>query len=258
MVTHETTTLRRLRHTMAAIEGSHLRAMPGIKPAAGSDAIGAILGGCLNSSALHEFSPVLSSHLGAATGFVLALAARVSARKQVLWIRPQFADGEAGLLYGHGVALLGLPLDRVLTLRVARSIDALWAMEEALKCRAVACVIAELPDNGGIADLTATRRLSLAARRGGGFGFLFRHRASSFSSSAETRWEVAAAPSSPDRFGGLGRIAFALSLTKNRRGPTGHGTVTWNHHDRSFSALSLDMAAPALGRSGLAPLSRAG
>ena len=40
------------------------------------------------------------------------------------------------------------------------------AMEDALRCRALACVIAELTGDGAVADLTATRRLALAAREG--------------------------------------------------------------------------------------------
>ena len=96
-------------------------------------------------------------------------------------------------------------------------------MEEALKCRALATVVAELTDD---ADLTATRRLSLAARDGGALGLLLRHKPSDAPSAARTRWQVAPAPSRPDEFGGLGRTAFSLSLTRNRRGPCG----AWTSH----------------------------
>jgi protein ImuA len=245
---------------MAEIEGSHPCALRDGNRAFvfGIAAIDAALGGGLAAGALHEVSPSASLYFGAATGFVSTLAARLGVRRQVLWVRPAFADCEAGFPYGPGLALLGLPPDRVLMLRVAHSIDALWAMEEALKCRALACVIAELPDGGSIADLTATRRLTLAARAGGGFGLLFRHKPTPLAGAAETRWEIAAAASSPDRFGGLGRTAFSLSLTRNRRGPTGRWSVAWDHHEHVFSALSLGMAQAALDRSDRAPLVRAG
>ena len=76
-------------------------------------------------------------------------------------------------------------------------------MEEALRCRALACVIAELTGEGAVADLTATRRLALAAREGisaqnSGFGLLIRHRTTSMPSAAATRWEIAPALSQPD------------------------------------------------------------
>jgi protein ImuA len=251
--------LQGLRRAIAEIEGNPCSLNGGGQALAfGVDTIDAALGGGLAFGALHELSPAMPSCLGPVTGFALTLAARISGSKQVLLIQPAFAGCEAGSLYAPGLALFGLPLRRVLMLRVTRPIEVLWAMEEALKCPAVACVIAELPNDGSIADLTATRRLTLAAREGDGFGLMCRHRPSPFASAAETRWEIAAAESHPDRFGGLGRAAFSLSLTKNRRGPTGRWTVAWDHHDRVFSALPLGVVEKAVDRSRRTPLARAG
>ena len=70
-------------------------------------------------------------------------------------------------------------MERLILLRVPRPTDVLWAAEEALKSRGVAIVLAELPEDGAVADLTATRRLTLAARAGGGLGLL--HPAAAFS-----------------------------------------------------------------------------
>jgi protein ImuA len=139
----------------------------------------------------------------------------------------------------------GLDTERLLIARVTRPVDALFAMEEALKCRALATVVAELSD---APDLTATRRLSLAARDGGALGLLLCHKLTTAPSVARTRWQVAAAPSSPDEFGGLGRTAFTLTLTRNRRGPCGSFTLTWDHHEHAFAALSLGVAAAASDR----------
>ena len=96
----------------------------------------------------------------------------------MLWIATDFAALEAGDTYGLGCDLFGLSARELVIVKVARATDALWAMEEALKCRALAAAVAELPNDAPLADLTATRRLTLAAREGGGFGFLLRHRAS--------------------------------------------------------------------------------
>ena len=58
--------------------------------------------------------------------------------------------------------------------------------------------LAELPDDS--ADLTATRRLSLAAREQNGLGLLLRHRSSSMPSAATTRWSMnSPTPTRPDR-----------------------------------------------------------
>ena len=161
-----------------------------------------------------------------------------------VWIQPDFAAAEAGFLYGPGLDLIGLPMERLVVLRVPRPRDALWAMEEALKCRAVGAVVAELA--GEEADLTAMRRLALAAREGGGLGLILHQDGPSQPSTAMTRWEVASAHSARDSFGGLGPTTFALSLVKNRRGRIGQWRLSWDHHERAFAAaLSIPLAPAA-------------
>src|SRR5258705_3377186 len=212
--------------------------------------IDAALGGGLACAALHELAPAAPAHFGAAAGFALALAAlRIAGGKgsSALFIQTDFAALEAGALYGPGLDCLDLPMERLILLRVPRPVDVLWACEEAWKSRGVAIVIAELPEGGEAADFTATRRLTLAARAGGGLGLLLRHRPLPIATAATTRWQVAAAPSTPDRFGGLGRTAFNLSLNRNRRGRCGRFIVHWDHHACAFlpQALSVGVAAAA-------------
>src|SRR5437763_9421111 len=214
--------------------------------ALGIGEVDAALGGGLPCAALHDLSaaPV---HLGAAAGFALALAALAPEKpKQILWIATDFGMLETGALYGPGLDLIGLDTARLLVARVARPVDALFAMEEALKCRALSTVVAELNHD---VDLTATRRLSLAAREGSALGLLLRHKPSDAPSAARTRWEISAAPSVPDELGGLGRPAFRLSLNRNRRGPCGTWTLTWDHHERIFAALPVGVAAATADRS---------
>ncbi len=242
--------LSRLRRAIATSEAlvDEARVLP-----LGVAELDAALGGGLSCAALHEVSAVAPTHLGAAAGFALILAALAPDKaKQVLWIATDFGMLETGALYGPGLDRIGLPSARLLVARVARPIDALFAMEEALKCRALSTVVVEL---SGEADLTATRRLILAAREGGALGLLLRHKPSDAPSAAFTRWQVAAAPSVPDEFGGLGATAFRLSLNRNRRGPCGAWTLTWDHHERVFTALSRGVAAAASDRPDRAALS---
>jgi protein ImuA len=264
-------TLNHLRQTLAGIDPSLAPRFAGeerlVELAAPIDAV---LGGGLACGALHELAPAALMHLGAASGFGLAVAARASGhRGQVLWVATDFAAGEGGGPYGPGLDLFGLASSRLLVLRVPKPVDVLWAMEEALRCRALACVVAEMTGDGATADLTATRRLALAAREGAGssgpgaqnsgFGLLIRHRTTSMPSAAATRWEIAGALSQPDAYGGLGRARFDLSLRKNRRGPSGRWIIEWDHHERAFQqALPVGMAATTLDRPGRALLARAG
>lgn len=248
--------LRRLRRVIAESETQGIPEAER-RVALGVAAIDATLGGGLAGAALHEVSATLPLHFGAAIGFALALAALArEPKKQTLWIATDFSCLEAGALYGPGLDQFGLPTERLLTARVARPVDALFTMEEALKCRALSAVIAEL--HGEAADLTATRRLILAAREGGTLGLLLRPHPSDAPSAAHTRWQVAAAPSEPDELGGLGPTSFTLSLTRNRRGPSGQWTVAWDHHEHAFTALSRGVAGTTRDGSDRAPLIRTG
>ena len=204
------------------------------------------LSGGLPCAALHEIGSVVPLHLGAAAGFTLALATRAQERgKETLWITTDVSLLQTGTLYGPGLDQFGLSVDRLLNVRVPRPVDALFAMEEALKCHALSAVVAEFAETP---NLTATRRLSLAAREGSALGLMLRHNADAAPSATMTRWEVASAPSQPDEFGGLGRTAFSVTLARNRRGPCGAFTLTWDHHERVFAALSLGVDEAASDR----------
>jgi protein ImuA len=254
-------TLEHLRKTLAGID-------PSLKPDLGgqkrllhlSDAIDSALGGGLACGTLHEVAPTGPIHLAAATGFALALAVLAGGQRgHTLWVASDFAAGEAGGPYGPGLGLFGLAPARLLVLRVPRADDVLWAMEEALRCRALTAVVGELTGDAPAADLTATRRLVLAGREVAGLGLLIRHRPTTVPSAAATRWEVAASPSRPDAFGGLGPPCFELSLRKNRRGPSGQWTVTWDHHEHAFhAALPVGVAETAFDRPDRTPLVHAG
>ncbi len=230
-----------LKRVIAAIEGTRAPVEDGALRL-GIPAIDAALGGGLALGAMHEIAPAAGSiHRGAACGFALALAGRALERGgDLLWIETAFAAAETGRLYGPGLEGFGLSPARLLIVRVPRARDVLWVMEEAFRCRGIAATIAELTEQP---DLTATRRLSLAVRDGGGLGLMVRHRMSPHPTAAPTRWQIAASQSRPDVFGGLGHAAFDLTLTKNRHGRCGRWTVLWDHHDRAFrETLSVGVA----------------
>ena len=219
----------------------------------------AALKGGLGLGELHELAPLAPFHSGAGSGFALALATLVPRDGPVVWVQQDFAALETGTLYGLGCDLFGLASSRLLVVRTATPRDTLWAMEEAVKTRGMAAVIGELAQEGQAADLTATRRLSLAAQQGRGLCLLLRQREISQPSAAATRWVVAATPGAADGLGGLGCTAFRLSLTKNRRGPCGSWVLQWDHHAKRFlPALPLAVAAPTRHGSGDAPIAAAG
>jgi protein ImuA len=69
--------------------------------------------------------------------------------------------------------------------------ERLWAIDQALRCRGVACVIAD----GSRLEMAASRRLQLAAREGGTLGLLARPLGELGElSAARTRWRAQPAP----------------------------------------------------------------
>lgn len=117
----------------------------------------------------------------------------VDDRRQVLWVQDRNAIRLSGRPYLHG-----LPADlrhRVIHVAAKTPEDALFAMEEGLRCRDLACVIGELAGNPRALTFTASRRLSLAAERHGVALWLVRLNAEPDLSSARMRWRVAAAAS---------------------------------------------------------------
>ena len=130
----------------------------------------------------------------------LAATGAVEDRRQVLWVQERAAMRLGGRPYLHG-----LPADlrhRVIHVAAKTPEDALFAMEEGLKCRDLACVIGEIAGNPRKLDFTASRRLSLAAEKHGVALWLVRLDASPDLSSARMRWRVVAAPSLPQRWDG--------------------------------------------------------
>nr|WP_295830169.1 hypothetical protein [uncultured Azospirillum sp.] len=198
--------------------------------------------GCLHAVAAED--------PGAGTGFAAALLACLATpRTPALWIL------RGRDLYAPGLAAYGLTSDRLVAVRAVRPVDALWAMEEALRCSALSAVLGELE---GL-DLTASRRLQLAAESSGVTGFLLdvsaglgasggrnrlaegrlaEGRRSEGLSAAVTRWRLDAAPSldgeedaAPRPAGsppGLGKPRWSVALERCRGGRPGHWTLAWD------------------------------
>ena len=217
--------------------GGSLQALP-----LGIAAIDAALGGGLARGALHEIAAPSEAHLTAATGFVLRLVSSC----RLLWIAEDMALIESGAPYGPGLDAFGLALERLLTVAAARPHDLLWAMEEALRCRAIGAVIGEL--RHGEIDMVAMRRLSLAATESGALALLLRAAPANEASTAATRWIVGAAPSAAAH--GPGSPRFAARLIRNRRGPLGSWILEWSDSDERFllATHAQPVAAPALDR----------
>jgi protein ImuA len=206
--------LSALRARTARLEGAGRAADAGEVPLAPGLPV-------LARAALHE---VVAESPGCGAGFCAVLLGRAGGT--VLWI------GDGGLLaWPPGLAGHGLSPAQLVLVRAEGVADALWAMEEALRCPAVSGVLLSLPAEASL-DLTVTRRLHLAAGAGGALGLLLRcdegeaagasrHGAGT---AAETRWRVA--PLGAAR--GLADPRWEIELLRARGGrPAGPWAVTW-------------------------------
>ncbi len=228
-----------LKQAIAAIEAACLskgRAGSRRQVETGVAEIDGALAGGLMRETVHEVLPRTAQDMTSAAGFAFGLAARAeSAGAHTLYIQHDFMRREGGQPYLPGLTLSGFDTASLIYLHVPRAEDVLWAMGEALKCRGFSAVIAEFPPQTRVLDLTMTRRLVLAAQEGAGFGLILRHAGGIEPNAATTRWLVSAAPSVPDRYGGIGAPCLHLDLVKNRFGPCAQWRVEWQFHERSFA-----------------------
>ena len=226
-----------LRRTVRAIEGRHIEAdaAAALIPFGLAD-IDAVLGGGLPRPALHEIAATSEAAVAAATGFTLAMAKRGAEARPVLWVAEDMARKESGAPYGPGLDESGLSPEQVVMVAAAQAHDVLWAMEEALRCRAIGAVIGEIRKENAI-DAVASRRLSLAAGEGATLALLLRSRPDTRPVAAATRWIVAAQPSTPLPYA-VGPPAFAVRLVRNRHGRTGSWVLEWNRAEQRFDLAS--------------------
>jgi protein ImuA len=249
--------LRLLRQEIAGIENSVSLAAAQRIPL-GHARIDLMLAGGLNPGALHEIVAARAGDHPAAAGFGLALAARLRLgrnRSPIVWVSEDFAGLEQGALYGPGLAMHGVDPACLLLIHAANAKEALWAIEEALKCRAPAAVIGEI-FTAKAYDLAASRRLVLAAQKYATPCLLFLAGlagAETLSSGADTRFEVRAQLSPHQASAGHrlplpGTSAWSVRIAKARAGPSGFGIDRDKFHPVFLTeacfrdALSLPLA----------------
>ncbi len=259
-------TLHRLRDRIRRLEqGCPAPAAPGgdtaTRPAAPAESVplglpaidAALPWGGLPRGAVHE---ILCGDPGdgAPTAFLLALIGRQKAAGHagpVLWVSCR-RD-----LFAPALPVYGCDPADFLFVRCRSGEEVLWAMEDGLRCPALAAVAGDV----GMPDFAATRRLQLAAGRGGVPLFLHRplYRAEKATerrigkgstlapSAAVTRWAAAGrwpAPAGPET--GTGDPAWTVHLHRCRGGRPGRWPVVWNRRQRAFEPA----AAPAEGSGG--------
>jgi protein ImuA len=124
---------------------------------------------------------------GGWAGFLLA---QLDAEKPLLWVQERMAILESGRVHPPGLASRNL-----IHVEARDARDALWAMEEGVRCSSLSAVIGEIWGDPKALDFTATRRLAVASEKSGTPCWLVRLGGTANLSGARMRWRLASAPS---------------------------------------------------------------
>lgn len=167
-----------------------------------------------------------------------------TSQRGVLWVQDKAAIRLSGKPY-----LPGLPAPlrgRVVHVAAQCAKDALFALEEGLRCHDFAFVLGELAGNPRVLDFTASRRLSLTAQKHGVPLYLVRLGAARDLSSARMRWDIRAAPSPAARWNAAapGIASWHGTLFRARSHAPGQWTLRDDGQSLAATRAEPENAAP--------------
>lgn len=221
--THKIAIAKQLQAKINALQGlgkaSHDIAISGLSVFAE-----AFPGNTFPSGAVHEFISYEPANAAATNGFITAITGKLMKEGGVcLWI------GGARKVFPPGLKHFGLEPDRVVFINAPRLKEALWIIEEALKCEALTAVIGEVRE----LSFTDSRRLQLAVERSGINAFIHRFCPLAENATAcTTRWKISSVPSlTHDGLPGVGYSSWDVQLLKVRNGKPHSWQVSWQGKD---------------------------
>jgi len=173
-------------------------------------------------AAVHEF--ICSSAEQAAAGGGLVTGILSSLMKQdgiCVWI------GKAKPLFAPAMTVFGIEPHRVVFISLTKDEEALWVMEEALKCTGLTAVVCEVQE----LNFKQSQRLQLTVEQSRVTCFVLRNATAKLSATACTaRWQVKPIPSSDlNGLPGLGFFRWQVDLLKVRNGKPGRWVLEWNN-----------------------------
>ncbi|MFC4347619.1 ImuA family protein [Kordiimonas lipolytica] len=161
--------------------------------------------------------------------------------KPILWVTSRAVALDHGLPYGPGLKQYDIAPERIILVQAHKAIDALWAVEEGLKTDAFATVVGECDP----VDLTASRRLTLAAQTHGSRCLLLIRSPEAPSSGAHSRFRIAPAASLNALFDAKapGDARGTINLVKHRGGERPFSiTMEWPSHAQDYLSMASEVA----------------
>ena len=172
------------------------------------------------TGAIHEFLTYEQEHTAATSGFIGGLMKSLMKRDSIcIWVSAMRRS------FPIAFKSFGMAPDRILFIDLEREKDVLWATEEAMKCKGIGAVIAE------VRELTfmQSRRLQLAVEESKVTGFILRSDPRRICTTASiARWQIIPRPSVQEgSLPGVGYPRWEVNLQKARNGRPGKWTIEW-------------------------------
>jgi protein ImuA len=194
---------------------------------------------------VHEFLSSRIEDAAATKGFISGiLGALMGSSGTSLWI------STSPSIFPPALKNFGILPERLIFVTVQKDDDVFWVMDEALKCGALAAVIAEMH---GI-SFTASRRFQLAVEQSQVTGFILRNSLRKVNTTAcVSRWKVTSLASDPiEDLPGIGFPKWKVELLRIRNGRAGVWEIQWmnggfklfcnsNDQSTSFSTSPLSI-----------------
>lgn len=193
---------------------------------------------------LHEIFTGEADDAGAALAFALMTALRVREEgKPIFWVSEERSARDLGRLYPPGFAELGISPDEIVQIEAPDRLAALRALVDILRCGAVGAAVLAFAGGNAMPDLTASRRLTLAAEHHGVPAIMACLDAVAGPSAAYSRWRVRSASSHPLEADAPGHPTFDLELLRHRGGIAGLNVrLEWNRDELCFREPALSGA----------------
>ena len=223
--------IRQLKDSLLELEGFHVQP-DGDRVDFGLGAMNrAFPRGCFPTAAVHELISVSESCAAAANGFLVGLLASLLKKgRMCLWVSTERH------LFPPALKFFGVEPHQFIFVDVHQTADALWVMEQALRCSSLAAVVAEMND----VSFAESRRLQLAVEESRVTGFLHRqHLQVENTLACVSRWKVRPLPGQlPDDLPGVGFPCLEVELEKMRNGKSGRWQLEWK--DGTFCTKPLE------------------
>ncbi len=173
--------------------------------------------------AVHELISKSTEQATCTSGFIsVILGKMIQNSGYCLWI----SHVPRRSIFPNALKVFGIDPERILFVDAAKTKDALWAIEEALKCDALTAVVGEISE----LSFNDSRRLQLAVEKSQVTGFIHRFRPKTENAVAcVSRWRITPVASAESKKPGVGFSRWHVELLKVRNGQPNNWHVQWSN-----------------------------